>query len=163
MLDIYLTDVQRKVQFKDYPGEHPVKFVLSFKKIFPSVMELLLPVLPENENLDEMTWESNTQDFEKFKMLLSGWGVIELRLNAIAQYKDKNFADSLVKKAQQKVKEYKKSQTALSTVDFDYLFMHEVHGLIDAELVDLGEKFYLPTLRDLWKNQVSISVLNAKF
>ena len=163
MLDIYLTDVQRKVQFKDYPGEHPVKFVLSFKKIFPSVMELLLPVLPENENLDEMTWESNTQDFEKFKMLLSGWGVIELRLNAIAQYKDKNFADSLVKKAQQKVKEYKKSQTALSTVDFDYLFMHEVHGLIDAELVDLGEKFYLPTLRDLWKNQVSTSVLNAKF
>ena len=163
MLDVYLTDVQRKVQFKDYPGEHPVKFVLSFKKIFPSVMELLLPVLPENENLDEMTWESNTQDFEKFKMLLSGWGVIELRLNAIAQYKDKNFADSLVKKAQQKVKEYKKSQTALSTVDFDYLFMHEVHGLIDAELVDLGEKFYLPTLRDLWKNQVSTSVLNAKF
>lgn len=163
MLDIYLTDVQRKVQFKDYPGEHPVKFVLSFKKIFPSVMELLLPVLPENENLDEMTWESNTQDFEKFKMLLSGWGVIELRLNAIAQYKDKNFADSLVKKAQQKVKEYKKSQATLSTVDFDYLFMHEVHGLIDAELVDLGEKFYLPTLRDLWKNQVSISVLNAKF
>ena len=53
MLDIYLTDVQKKVQFKDYPGEHPVKFVLNFKKIFPSVMELLLPVLPENENLEE--------------------------------------------------------------------------------------------------------------
>ena len=163
MLDIYLTDVQKQVQFKDYPGEHPVKFILSLKKIFPSVMELLLPVLPENENLDEMTWESTTADFEKFQLLLSGWGIIELRLNAISQYKDKSFADILVKKAQQKVKEYKKSQTKLSSVDFDYLFMHEVNALIDAELVELGEKFYLPTLRDLWKNKVSENVLNAKF
>lgn len=163
MLDIYLTDVQRKVQFKDYPGEHPVKFILSLKKIFPSVMELLLPVLPESENLDEMTWESTTADFETFKMLLSGWGIIELRLTAISKYKDKNFADNLIKKAQQKVKEYKSSQKKLSSVDFDYLFMHETNALIDAELVDLGEKFYLPTLRDLWKDKVSESVLNAKF
>jgi hypothetical protein len=163
MLDIYLTDVQKKVQFKDYPGEHPVKFILSFKKIFPSIMELLLPVLPESENLDEMTWESTTEDLETFKMLLSGWGVVELRLNAISKYKDKAFADSLVKKAQQKCKEYKKTQSKLSTVDLDYLFMHEVNGLIDAELIELGEKFYLPTLRDLWKNKVSAEVLNAKF
>lgn len=163
MLDIYLTDVQRKVQFKDYPGEHPVKFILNFKKIFPSVMELLLPVLPENENLDEMTWESTTIDFEKFKLLLTGWGIIELRLNAISQYKTKAYADNLIKQAQQKRKDYKKSQPRLATVDLDYLFMHEVHGLIDAELVDLGEKFYLPTLRDLWKNKVAAHVLVAKF
>lgn len=163
MLDIYLTDVQKKVQFKDYPGEHPVKFILNFKKIFPSVMELLLPVLPENENLDEMTWESTTQEFETFQMLLTGWGIIELRLNAITQYKDKTFADQLVKEAQQKRREYQKKHLKLSSVDLDYLFMHDVHGLIDAELVELGEKFYLPTLRDLWKNKVSAQVLNAKF
>ena len=163
MLDIYLTDVQKKIQFKDYPGEHPVKFILNFKKIFPSVMELLLPVLPENENLDEMTWESTTQDFETFQMLLTGWGIIELRLNAITQYKDKTFADQLVKEAQQKRREYQKKHLKLSSVDLDYLFMHDVHGLIDAELVELGEKFYSPTLRDLWKNKVSAQVLNAKF
>lgn len=163
MLDIYLTDVQKKIQFKDYPGEHPVKFILNFKKIFPSVMELLLPVLPENENLDEITWESTTQDFETFQMLLTGWGIIELRLNAITQYKDKTFADQLVKEAQQKRREYQKKHLKLSSVDLDYLFMHDVHGLIDAELVELGEKFYLPTLRDLWKSKVSAQVLNAKF
>lgn len=163
MLNIYLTDVQKHVEFKDYPGEHPVKFILSLKKIFPSVMELLLPVLPENENLDEMTWESTTADLETFKMLLSGWGVIELRLNAIAQYKTKAFADGLVKKAQQQVKDYKKSQPKLSAVDFDYLFMHDVNALIDAELIDLGEKFYLPTLREQWKSKVATNVLNAKF
>ena len=162
MLNIYLTDVQRTVQFKDYPGEHPVKFILNFKKIFPSIMELLLPVLPENENLEEMTWESITSDFELVKLLITGWGVIELRLNAISQFKDKAFADSLVKKAQQQRKEAAKKQSKLKTVELDYLFMHEVHALIDAELVELGEKFYLPTLRDLWKNKISTQVLEAK-
>lgn len=163
MLDIYLTDVQKNVQFKDYPSEHPVKFILNFKKIFPSVMELLLPVLPNDENLEEMTWESTTQDFETFKLLLTGWGIIELRLNAIAQYKNRNFADQLVKNAQQKRKTYAKEQPKLSNVELDYLFMHEVHAAIDAELVELGEKFYLPTLRDLWKSVVKANVLVAKF
>ena len=163
MLDIYLTDVQENVQFKDYPSEHPVKFILNFKKIFPSVMELLLPVLPNDEDLEKMTWESNTQDFETFKKLLTGWGVIELRLQAISQYKNKSFADQLVKQAQMKRKEFAKQQKQLTTVELDYLFMHEVHALIDAELVELGEKFYLPVLRDLWKNTVPAKVLNAKF
>ena len=163
MLDIYLTDVQKNVQFSDYPGEHPVKFVLNFKKIFPSVMELLLPVLPKDENLEDMTWESTTQDFETFKLLLTGWGVIELRLSAIANYKERPFADQLVKTAQQKRKSFANDQPKLTTVELDYLFMHEVHALIDAELVELGEKFYLPTLRDIWKKTVSTQVLNAKF
>ena len=163
MLEVFLTDVQNTVQFKDYPGDHPVKFILNFKKIFPSVMELLLPVLPESEDLEQMTWESTTQDFETFKKLLSGWGVIELRLQAFSQYKNKNFADQLVKQAQAKRKLYAKEQKKLSTVELDYLLMHEIHALIDAELVELGEKFYLPILRDLWKGQLSAHVLNAKF
>ncbi|MGE8537644.1 MAG: hypothetical protein ACN6NI_00025, partial [Acinetobacter sp.] len=29
--------------------------------------------------------------------------------------------------------------------------------------VELGEKFYLPTLRELWKSKVTSQVLNAKF
>ena len=163
MLDIYLTDVQKNIQFQDYPGEHPVKFILNFKKIFPSIMELLLPVLPKDENLEDMTWESTTKDFETFRLLLTGWGVIELRLNAITQFKNREFADQLVKIAQQKRAKFSKEQLKLSTVDLDYLFMHEVHTAIDAELVELGEKFYLPTLRSLWKNQVSAQVLEAKF
>ena len=163
MLEVFLTDVQNTVQFEDYPGDHPVKFILNFKKIFPSVMELLLPVLPESEDLEQMTWESTTQDFETFKKLLSGWGVIELRLQALSQYKNKNFADQLVKNAQAKRKLYSKEQKKLSTVELDYLLTHEIHALIDAELIELGEKFYLPVLRDLWKDQLPVNVLNAKF
>ena len=163
MLEVFLADVQNTVQFEDYPGDHPVKFILNFKKIFPSVMELLLPVLPESEDLEQMTWESTTQDFETFKKLLSGWGVIELRLQALSQYKNKNFADQLVKNAQAKRKLYAKEQKKLSTVELDYLLTHEIHALIDAELIELGEKFYLPVLRDLWKDQLPVNVLNAKF
>ena len=163
MLEVFLTDVQNTVQFEDYPGDHPVKFILNFKKIFPSVMELLLPVLPESEDLEQMTWESTTQDFETFKKLLSGWGVIELRLQALSQYKNKKFADQLVKQAQAKRKLYAKEQKKLSTVELDYLLTHEIHALIDAELIELGEKFYLPILRDLWKDQLPANVLNAKF
>lgn len=162
MLSIYLTDTNKMVQFKDYPGEHPVKFVLDFKKIFPSVMELLLPVLPENENMEEITWESTSKDFELFKLLLSGWGIIELRLVTLAQFKDKAFADQIVKQAQVKRKEYVKTHAKLETVELDYLMMHEIHARIDAELVEVGEKFYLPTLRELWKNKISNEVVQAK-
>ncbi len=88
--------------------------------------------------------------------------MIELRLNAIKQFKDKDFADALVKRAQQKRKDFAKAQQQLKTVELDYLFMHEIHALIDAELVELGEKFYLPVLRDLWKNKISNSSLRSQ-
>ena len=90
MFDIYLTDVQQHVQFQDYPGEHPVKFILNFKKIFPSVMELMLPVLPENENLEEMTWESCNSKIE-----MSGFSKVKMsafRICAVAIF----LADGLI-------------------------------------------------------------------
>ncbi|WP_111891658.1 hypothetical protein [Acinetobacter sp. MB5] len=161
MLDIYLTDTQQHVQFQDYPGDHPVKFILNFKKIFPSVMELLLPVLPSDENLEEMTWESTSHDLEIFKLLLSGWGLVELRLSAVTQYKDRAYADQFVKKAQKKRQEYSKKNAKLSTIELDYLFLQDLHALIDADLIEIGEKFYLPTLREQWKGFVSDAILNG--
>lgn len=162
MLSIYLTDTQQHVQFNDYPSDQPVKFLLNLKKIFPSTADLLLPVLPEDNDLENVTWESTSKDFEVFKKLLAGWGVIELRLNAITAYKDKNFANELVKQAQVKRKKSAQKNHQLSLVALDYIFMHEVHALIDAELVTIGEKFYLPTLREQWKGAVLDQVLNGK-
>ncbi|AJB48035.1 hypothetical protein [Acinetobacter nosocomialis] len=162
MLSIYLTDTGQHVQFNDYPSDQPVKFLLNLKKIFPSTGDLLLPVLPEDNNLENVTWESTTKDFEIFKKLLAGWGVIELRLNAITTYKDKNFANELIKQAQVKRKKVAQKNHQLSLVALDYIFMHEIHALIDAELVTIGEKFYLPTLREQWKGHVSDQVLEGK-
>ncbi|MHC3031498.1 hypothetical protein [Acinetobacter nosocomialis] len=162
MLSIYLTDTRQHVQFNDYPSDQPVKFLLNLKKIFPSTGDLLLPVLPEDNNLENVTWESTTKDFEIFKKLLAGWGVIELRLNAITTYKDKNFANELIKQAQVKRKKVAQKNHQLSLVALDYIFMHEIHALVDAELVTIGEKFYLPTLREQWKGHVSDQVLEGK-
>ncbi|WP_267528020.1 hypothetical protein [Acinetobacter nosocomialis] len=162
MLSIYLKDTEQHVQFNDYSSDQPVKFLLNLKKIFPSTGDLLLPVLPEDNNLENVTWESTTKDFEIFKKLLAGWGVIELRLNAITTYKDKNFANELIKLAQMKRKKVAQKNHQLSLVALDYIFMHEIHALIDAELVTIGEKFYLPTLREQWKGHVSDQVLEGK-
>ena len=158
MLNIYLTDTQQHVQFNDYPGDHPVKFILNFKKIFPSVMELLLPVLPEDNNLEEMSWESTMHDFNVFKAFLSGWGIVELRLTALSKFKERAYADQLVKTAQKKRQSFDKN---LSAMEHDYLFLHELHALIDAELVEVGESFYLPTLRQIWKPLVSSKILQG--
>ena len=163
MLKIYLTDTQTHIQFSDIPNENPVKFLLNLKKIFPSTADLLLPVLPEDNNLENVTWEATSSDFDVFKKLVEGWGIIELRLSAITTYKDKNFANDLVKKAQIRRKQISQKHLQLSLIELDYILMHEIHALIDAELVMIGEKFYLPKLRELWKGNFSEQILQCKF
>lgn len=163
MLKIYLTDTQTHIQFSDIPNENPVKFLLNLKKIFPSTADLLLPVLPEDNNLENVTWEATSSDFDVFKKLVEGWGIIELRLSAITTYKDKNFANDLVKKAQIRRKQISQKHPQLSLIELDYILMHEIHALIDAELVMIGEKFYLPKLRALWKGNFSEQILQCKF
>ncbi|MGL5157650.1 MAG: hypothetical protein ACRC79_02265 [Acinetobacter junii] len=163
MLKIYLTDTQTHIQFSDIPNENPVKFLLNLKKIFPSTADLLLPVLPEDNNLENVTWEATSSDFDVFKKLVEGWGIIELRLSAITTYKDKNFANDLVKKAQIRRKQISQKHPQLSLIELDYILMHEIHALIDAELVMIGENFYLPKLRELWKGNFSEQILQCKF
>ena len=163
MLNIYLTDTQTHIQYSGLSHENPVKFLLNLKKIFPSTADLLLPVLPEDNNLENVTWEATAKDFEVFKKLLEGWGIIELRLSAITTYKDKKFANELVKKAQVRRKQISQKHTELSIIALDYILMHEIHALIDAELVMIGEKFYLPTLREQWKSLFSEQILQCKF
>ena len=162
MLNIYLTDTQTHIQYSGLSHENPVKFLLNLKKIFPSTADLLLPVLPEDNNLENVTWEATAKDFEVFKKLLEGWGIIELRLSAITTYKDRNFANELVKKAQVRRKQISQKHPELSLIALDYILMHEIHALIDAELVMIGEKFYLPTLREQWKSLFSEQILQCK-
>lgn len=162
MLNIYLTDTQTHIQYSGLSHENPVKFLLNLKKIFPSTADLLLPVLPEDNNLENVTWEATAKDFEVFKKLLEGWGFIELRLSAITTYKDKKFANELVKKAQVRRKQISQRHPELSIIALDYILMHEIHALIDAELVMIGEKFYLPTLREQWKSLFSEQILQCK-
>ena len=67
MFVIFLTDRRETVEFKDYPGGDSIKFMMNFKKIFPSTMDLLLPILPESdEQVEDITWESTHKDYQMF-------------------------------------------------------------------------------------------------
>lgn len=161
MLDIYLTDAKQHIQFQDYPGDHPVKFILNFKKSFQVLWSFYFLYYLKIMTWKKMQWESKEVDFKIFQLLVSGWGVVELRLTALAQFKNRPYADKLVKQAKAKRQEYSKKHPQLKTVELDYLFLQNLHALIDADLIEVGEKFYLPTLHGLWKNYVSSKILNA--
>lgn len=160
MLTIFLKDQQHVIKFTDYPSTDPIKFMMNFKKIFPSTFDLLLPVLPEDETkLDEITWESTSKDFNLFKQLIQEWATVELRLSAVRKMKNEDAANSLVRKAQVARKEFQTKQQRLNLLHADYVFLHTVHTLLDLELVEIGAKFYLPTLQASWKNTIPDQIL----
>lgn len=160
MLTIFLKDQKKVIEFTDYPSTDPIKFMMNFKKIFPSTFDLLLPVLPEDETkLDEVTWESTTQDFEIFKQLIQEWATVELRLSALRKMQKEEAANILVRKGQAARKEFQAKQKRLNLVHADYVFLHTLHTLLDVELLEIGAKFYLPTLQDNWKNVIPQEIL----
>lgn len=162
MLVIFLKDGQKTIEFTDFPGEDPIKFMMNFKKIFPSIFDLLLPVLPEDETrLDEVTWESNAKNFGLFKRLIQEWATVEIRLAALSKYKNQEFANQLVKQAQQARKKFQHAQPRLNLLYADYVFLQAIHSLLDAELVELGASFYVPVLRKNWQADIPPEVLNA--
>ncbi|KAA8734804.1 hypothetical protein F4V57_03320 [Acinetobacter qingfengensis] len=161
MLHIFLKDSQKNIEFHDYPGEDPIKFMMNFKKIFPSTFDLLLPVLPEDESqLDQVTWESDRHALELFKRLIKEWAIVEIRLSALTKFKQQDDANKLVKQAQQIRKNFQHKQIRLNLLEADYVFLLATHSLLDAELVELGTPFYLPTLKQSWQADIPKSVLN---
>ncbi|MCJ8146535.1 hypothetical protein MKI79_06415 [Acinetobacter sp. A3.8] len=164
MFVIFLTDRRETVEFKDYPGGDSIKFMMNFKKIFPSTMDLLLPILPESdEQVEDITWESTHKDYQMFQRLIQEWATVEFRLTALTKLKDRDFANQLVKKAQQARKNFQQQQNRLNQLYDDFVFLLAMHSYLDTELVEIGANFYLPTLRNDWKNDVPKAVLMLSF
>lgn len=164
MFVIFLTDRRETVEFKDYPGGDSIKFMMNFKKIFPSTMDLLLPILPESdEQVEDITWESTHKDYQMFQRLIQEWATVEFRLTALTKLKDCDFANQLVKKAQQARKNFQQQQNRLNQLYDDFVFLLAMHSYLDTELVEIGANFYLPTLRNDWKNDVPKAVLMLSF
>ncbi len=161
MLHVFLTDSQKNIEFSEYPSHEPIKFMMNFKKIFPSISDLLLPILPENESdIHQMIWESTEESFALFQLLLREWANVELRLTALSQYKTQKFANQIVFQAQEVRKNFQNKQQRLQRVHADYIFLQAIHSFLDAELIEIGMSFYLPTLRENWKNDIPATLLN---
>ena len=162
MLHIFLKDRQQTVKFTDYPSTDPIKFMMNFKKIFPSTFDLLLPVLPDDPTkLDEVTWESTSADLKIFQRLIQEWATIEMRLSALRKMKTEQVANDLVRKAQLARKKFQNKQIKLGLLQADYIFLLTAHSLLDLELVEIGANFYLPVLKKAWQDLVPDEVLNA--
>lgn len=153
-MKIYLTDTQQHIDFPLGKPQDDIQVLLTLKKIIPSIIELMLPVLPESKKTQAITWESTSQNFELFKKIYQSWGVLELRLKALNQYKGESFVHQLLVNAQQYRKEIIQKYEQYSVIETDYLFFLYIHTMIDSELVDLGEKFYVPTFKKLWENEM---------
>ena len=161
MLTIFLKDRQQTVQFTDYPSTDPIKFMMNFKKIFPSTFDLLLPVLPDDESkLNEVTWESTAEDLKLFQRLIQEWATVELRLSVLRKMKNEQAANDTVRQAQLARKQFQSKQQRLNLLQADYIFLATIHSLLDMTLVEIGSAFYLPSLRKTWQDIIPEAVLN---
>lgn len=154
-MQIYLTDLKQHVEFNIGSAQHDVQTILTLKKVMPSIMELLNPILPKEQQHGEVTWESHRDDFELFKLLYQSWTIIELRLKTVQQAYSLQHVQQLFNQAQQ----YRQQRPQLEKyhrVTLDYLFLLHLHGEIDALLVHIGERFYLPTFQQSWASQSKI-------
>lgn len=155
-MKIYLTDTQQYVEFDLGKTQHDIQTLLVLKKIIPSVMELLLPILPDENQAQqkEITWESTSAEFELFKKVYQSWLTMELRLKTLERFKDIAFIKTLLINAQQH-RQNLRQQAKYNNVELDYLFFLYLHSMIDAELVELGEPFYIPTFKQLWQKDMA--------
>ncbi|MFB2538860.1 MULTISPECIES: hypothetical protein [unclassified Acinetobacter] len=159
-MKILLKDTQQHIEYKDYPTDNALQFMLGLKKIFPSIFDLLLPILPDDDKIDQLTWESTTIDFERFKRLVGAWATLEMRLHALGQALSTDHVPQILKQAQAERRDFVSQQDQLNLLYGDYVFLHTAHVLIDSVMVDLGSNFYTPTLQQQWQDDIPKDILN---
>lgn len=160
-MKVKLTDNNTWLDFSfQHSEQSDVEVLLALKKVLPSVMELILPVLNEQQTLDKIEWESTTADLQMLQKFYQSWGVLELRLKVLMNYKNAVFVKQLIAQAQTYRQQLAKQSTQYyNAMQLDYLFLLYLHGVIDSELVNIGEHFYSPTLQKLWQNEMGHLVL----
>lgn len=155
-MKVYLTDSKTYQQYTLGKNQSDIQVLLTLKKIIPSIMELMLPILPDEQvenKIEQMTWESTQENFHLFQLLYQSWGVVELRLKALKQYKSEQFVHQLLLKAHDyRQKVYQQHHYRL--IELDYLFFLFLHTMIDSELINLGESFYVPSFKQQWKQDM---------
>lgn len=163
-MKVKLTDNNTWLDFSfQHSEQSDVEVLLALKKVLPSVMELILPVLNEQQTLDKIEWESTTADLQMLQKFYQSWGVLELRLKALINYKNAVFVKQLIAQAQNHRQQLAKQSTQhYNAMQLDYLFLLHLHGVIDSELVNIGEHFYSPTFQKLWQDEMGhLALLKA--
>lgn len=152
-MKIKLVDKQQYIDFSFNEKISDVQVLLNLKKVVPSVMEFILPILNDGTDLEEMEWESQSHHIEIVKKLHQSWAILQLRLKALEHYKNALFVKQLIQQGlsyRQKL-----SKTSYTALELDYLFFLYLHSMIDSELIQIGESFYCPTYKQFWQKEMA--------
>lgn len=153
MMKIKLVDTQQSIDFSFHEKESDVQVLLNLKKVVPSVMEFILPILNDEKDLAKIEWESQSHHIEIVKKLHQSWVFLQIRLKALEHYKNTDFVKQLIQQGlsyRQKL-----SKANYRALELDYLFLLYLHSVIDSELVQIGEQFYSPIFKQFWHQEMA--------
>lgn len=153
-MQIYLTDTQQTIDYALGVKSNEIQWLLEVKKIIPSIMDLLEPILPENQDFTQVKWQAQSQDMALFQKIHQSWLIMELRLTQVERTHSTERIKQLLQQAQRYRLE-KKQANDYTAIELDYLFLLQLHSEIDALLVNIGERFYLPTYRQFWHSDMA--------
>lgn len=135
MLNVYLTDLHKQVTADLGRGAKDIALVMALKKVFLSTADLLEPVIPENQDINNISWRATQADLITFERLAQSWQALELRLQAYAVFSSDDAMAIIVQAAQQQRQaRYAEQDAAANLVELDILLLFAIHQQLDQLL-----------------------------
>ncbi len=135
MLNVYLTDLHKQVTADLGRGAKDIALVMALKKVFLSTADLLEPVIPENQDINNISWRATQADLITFERLAQSWQALELRLQAYAVFSSDDAMAIIVQAAQQQRQaRYAEQDVAANLVELDILLLFAIHQQLDQLL-----------------------------
>ena len=135
MLNVYLTDLHKQVTADLGRGAKDIALVMSLKKVFLSTTDLLEPVIPDNENINQITWRATQADLITFERLAQSLQALELRLQAYSVFSSDDDMAIIVQAAQhQRQARYVEQGQTANLVELDILLLLAIHQQLDQLL-----------------------------
>jgi hypothetical protein len=136
MLTVYVTDLNVTKKIDVGQGKQSIAYVMTLKKVFFSVVELLEPVIPENNDVSKITWIATQADLRSFQKLVKHWQNLELRLRAYTAFAGMGAMDIIVQVAKKNrlARLHEQNTVEANMVELDVLMLANIHQQLDQLL-----------------------------
>lgn len=136
MLTVYVTDLNTTKNVDFGQGKKDIAYVMTLKKVFLSVVELLEPVIPENNDVSKITWMASQADLNSFQKLVKNWQNLELRLRAYTAFAGMGAMDIIVQVAKKNrlARLNEQGSVEANMLELDVLMLANIHHQLDQLL-----------------------------
>lgn len=135
MLNVYLTDLHKQVTADLGRGVKDIALVMALKKVFLSTTDLLEPVIPDNQDINNISWRATQADLITFERLAKSWQALEVRLQSYAIFSSDDAMAIIVQAAQQQRQaRYVELGLAANLLELDILLLVAIHQQLDQLL-----------------------------